>query len=434
MNLEQSSWRQFRRVLRLGIAAAMVLALHADAAGAEPGRAAGALSAPGDMAGLRVVKESQMNGRRVVLYQHAADPAWGYAKNAPPCPFYLVHPLKQVANPPLLVVLHSAGGGVDEALPSITKPNERGFYGDETFYVLCLDCPGADYWWGWHAIRADPKRYADELTPAEKRLLATIEWTAQKTRADRNRIYLNGISMGGSGSMGLGIPHGNVFAAVAVVVPAGVEHVEHRTLGHELPDPPPLFNISSQVDGWSKGEETLLAHFASARYALFFAWGPFGHKVEPAGDSNRAVYEFPWLSIRRNEAYPVFTQASTDHKYPGFRNVTAPDQRGQINGYFRWRNLEDSDSRFAMELRLVRAEELKVRTETPPAESVATVTMRRMQKFKVAKGAACNWAMNRNGKVLQSGRVIADDQGHVTVDGLRVGQDPAQFELRPAMP
>ena len=47
-------------------------------------------------------------------------------------------------------------------------------------------------------------------------------------RINENRVYLCGISMGGSGTLGIGMRHGDTFAAVKANVPAGIEHVSDR--------------------------------------------------------------------------------------------------------------------------------------------------------------------------------------------------------------
>jgi len=376
-----------------------------------------------------VVAESAHNGRKIVQYGHESVNGWGYEKPQSDV-FWLALPLKLTKDPPLCVVLHSAGGDSQEPFQPICAPQyARGFYGDETFYVLSLDCAKNrnDWWWGAEAIKRNPDRYRDELCPAEKRVLSTIEWVVSKFGIDRNRVYLNGISMGGSGSLGIGLNHGDVFAAVSVVVPAGIEHLKYRTVG-PLPDPPPLVNISSHLDSYAVGQEELLKLCAENRYALAFAWGPFGHVSGAISTANASVYEYPWFSIRRNDAYPVFTYATTDDRYPGHMNGTGPDQNGQINGYFRWKNMEDTEERFAMEFRLIRKEELRRPVETP-REAVAEIMLRRLQKFPVRKGVEYRWTMTAGGKVLQSGKTTATALGILTIPAVKISDVPTCLRI-----
>jgi hypothetical protein len=235
--------------------------------------------------------------------------------------------------------------------------------------------------------------------------------------------------MGGSGSLGIGLCKGDIFAAISVAVPAGVEHMEFRMVKGNHPDPPPLFNCSSHIDAWSRGQERLLSYFEKNKYPLFFAWGLFGHRIDVSA-ANPAVHKFPWLAIRKNEAYPVFTRASTNNRYPGFMNKTESDQEGQINGYFRWRNIEDSEKALVMELRLVKMKELG-NTVMPPGQSITDLTLRRLQKFPATKGTEFKWTLTRIGRVLQSGKVRADENGILTIPSLTITDRPSQLKIVP---
>lgn len=388
-----------------------------------------------DLPSIKVIGERFMQapghpGRVVMRYEHDSRPEWGYETPQTNW-FNLVLTNTPVVKAPLLVVLHCAGaaGNGDAQLPAACGPEDRNFYGDGTFYVLCLDCSKnkRDWWWGYDEIGRKRDRFKDELCPLEKRVLATIEWVIRTRSVDRNRVYLNGCSMGGSGSLGIGLHHGDIFAAVSVVVPAGTGHMKHRMASGKFPDPPPLFDISSHLDTMSNGHEEMLKFFQEKKYFISFAWGPFGHTYNVSA-ANPAAYEFPWLAIRRNEAYPVFTRATTDNKYPPLNNKTDPDQNGQINGYFRWKNLADTAAAFAIELRLVKKDELKRPVETP-GESVADVTLRRLQKFAVAPGTECTWSLTRADKVLQSGTVKADAGGLLTLPGVTITDTPACLRI-----
>jgi hypothetical protein len=210
-------------------------------------------------------------------------------------------------------------------------------------------------------------------------------------------------------------------------VPAGAGHALLRMNVGQHPDPPPLFDFSSQNDFWSDGQEQLIAYCEKNRYFLAFAWGPLGHINDPS-QFNATVSEFPWLSIRKNEAYPVFTGASSDNIYPGFQNTTAPDQTGQINGCFRWKNVTDTPGRFVMELRLVRKSELKGPAE-PPVAAIADVTFRRLQQFSVHQGEMYRWKMVADDKTLQSGNVRVDATGVLNIPKINITATPARLEI-----
>src|SRR5712691_11283115 len=109
--------------------------------------------------------------------------------------FYLVYPDKPQPHPPLLVVLHSAGGDAEMELPAyLKKPWFRELSG---FYALALNCgrknaSQQDYWYGQNLIRDHREVYANRLTPVENRLLATIHWVLRQHPIDPERVYLYG--------------------------------------------------------------------------------------------------------------------------------------------------------------------------------------------------------------------------------------------------
>ncbi len=415
--------------LTLILLTAVTVAVRVPRVQAEAGETASA------MPKVELIKEETISERKLVRYEHGSLAEWKYATPQRDY-FYVEHPKKPLGGKaPLRVVLHSAGGGGQSEMAQNLTPARAHIiqaYVDYSSYGLFLDCRAnqpVDWWWGHHSILKMPDLYTKELCPTEKRLLATVKWAMRTFPIDPNRVYLSGISMGGSGSLGLGMCHGDVFAAISVDVPAGADHALFRLRNGEHPDAPPVFNFSAQNDRWSKGQEQLIAYCQTNRHALAIAWGPFGHTSD-ASVFDAGVYEFPWLSIRKDEAYPVFTGASTDNNYPGFQNVTAPDQKGQINGYFRWKNITDTAGSFAMELRLEKKTELHKPAE-PPVSATADVTLRRLQRFEVHPGKSYRWRFVAGETPAQSGIVSAAGDRLLTIPKLKIADTPGQLELTP---
>ena len=143
---------------------------------------------------------------------------------------------------------------------------------------------------------------------------------------------------------------------------------------------------------------------------------------------NSAIYDFPWREIVKNEAYPVFGNADSDQVYPGFKGK-GKDQNGQINGYFRWKNLMDTKKSFSIELRLVRQDELG-KPAAIPKQATADVTLRRLQNFKTKPGTSYAWRLSRQGKQLQAGTQVADKDGLLTLPKVIIGA-PATLEITP---
>jgi hypothetical protein len=157
---------------------------------------------------------------------------------------------------------------------------------------------------------------------------------------------------------------------------------------------------------------------------LLFYWGPFGHANNHAKivEINDLINSFDWLSVKKNEAYPVFTGASTNDPLPW------PDQRadkksGQINAFFRWKDVRETPDAVEMSLLLTKPSELKT-TFTIPAEATADVTLRRLQVLRVAPGETVRWTFG-----AASGAVQADTAGCITIPGLKIAAEPATLNV-----
>ncbi|MEK6239652.1 MAG: hypothetical protein N2C14_33450 [Planctomycetales bacterium] len=376
-------------------------------------------------------KESEFTGRKLETFQHGTKEEWGYA--APQRDTFLVlHPKQARSNAPLYVVLHSAGHDVHSCLKCTTKVGNHDIYhAPSDFFALYLDCRAnkGDWWWGSNKYQ-DP-----EVSPTDKRAIDSVKWVVNRYGIDENRVYLCGNSMGGSGALGLGMRHGDVFAAVKANVPAKVEHVSNRMYfspraipaNVTLPDPPIVFDYSAQNDGWSKGHDGFFKAMNERKYPLFLYWGPFGHANNHANilKVNDLINSFDWLSVKKNEAYPVFTNASTNDPLPW------PDRRddrksGQVNAFFRWKNASETPDAIETTIFLISPSELKT-TFTIPKQATADVSLRRLQKLQVAPGATMRWTFGP-----ASGEVQADASGCVTVPGLKITAKPTALTVRKA--
>jgi predicted esterase len=373
-------------------------------------------------------QESVFTERKLETYQHGVRPEWGYA--APQRDTFLVlHPKQARPQAPLYVVLHSAGHDVHSCLAcTATVGNHDIYRAPDDFFALYLDCRAnrGDWWWG------SEKYKGPELCPTEKRVIDTVKWVIGQYGLDENRVYLCGNSMGGSGTLGIGVRHGDVFAAIKANVPAKVEHVSSRMYfppqtvpaGLTLPDPPIVVDYSAQNDSWSQGHDAFARAMNERKYALFLYWGPFGHanNHEKILQVNDLINSFDWLSVKKNEAYPVFTNASTNDPLPW------PDQRddqksGQINAFFRWRDVRETSDSVTLSLLLTKPAELKTRFAIP-AQATADVSLRRLQTLRVAPGQAIRWAFGP-----ASGEVRADATGCLTIPQLKITAEPASLTV-----
>ena len=366
-------------------------------------------------------KDGLLRGRRLELFHHEALKEWNTPGQMDS--FALLHPCRKKRKTPLYVVLHSAGHDLYSCLGcSVFKNNHDIYRAPEDFFGLYLDCRAnekLDFWWGGINAKGQgaPERKT-QIQTVEKRIYATIEWVMENYPVDPERIYISGNSMGGSGALGLGMCRGDLFAAVKVNVPAGVEHMMDRCFhtGISLEDPPVCVDYSAQNDLWSAGHEKFFKVMRENKFPLYAYWADFGH----ANDDdqmlvkNDLIHSFDWLSIRKNRAYPVFTNASSDDPNPweaGNLDSTLP---GQINGFFRWENVADRKGSFKMKLFLADPQTLQTRF-TIPETAVADVSLRRLQNFRIAPGEKISWSFG-----VLSGCTAADEKGLLTLEKLPI--------------
>lgn len=387
---------------------------------------------------LKINDSLSFNGRKMEIFCHESNPEWGYRKPQTDT-MIVLHPQTPPKERKLLVVLHSAGHNVYTALLCTDrKGNHDNYHAPADFYALYLDCSAnrnVDWWWGgYHSGDQGliARNSGPETRPAEKRVIDSVLWAIEKYRIDPNQVYLTGISMGGSGSLGIGLPHGDIFAAIKVDVPAGIEHVSDRMYlrdselpaGVNFPDPPVVIDYSAQNDKWSKGHERFIRAMQERKYPLIFCWGAFGHAHNHANmrKVNGLIDAFDWLKIKKNESYPVFTNASTDDTLPWPANL-GEKSPGQVNGFFTWKNLVDTPENFQMELSLLDKNRVKTAPRVPE-KSVADVTLRRLQQFRTAPGQTVKWKFGS-----QSGTAKADRNGLLTIEKLEIGE-PKILELQ----
>jgi predicted esterase len=383
-------------------------------------------------------KDAVINDRAMETFEAGVKPEWGYAKSQQDT-FVVIHPKVDRKRAPLYVVLHSAGHDVMSCVNCTRTVGNHDIYrSPDDHYALYVDCrkhQALDWWWGGMHVRDQrliKKNSGGDTTPVEKRVIDTVKWAIQKYGIDPDRVYLSGNSMGGSGTLGIGMRHGDIFAAIKANVPAGIEHVSQRMYfapqtvpaNVTLPEPPVAIDYSGQNDGWSTGHDRFVKAMSDRKYSLFLYWGPFGHANNSAQimKVNDLIDSFDWLSVRKNEAYGVFTNATCNSELPwpdDLKNRTA----GQVNAFFRWKNISDSAERIEMSLFLVNAANLKTQFEIPK-EASADVTLRRLQQFRLKSSASFHWTFGAT-----KGDGQADEQGLVTIPALTITPVPTTLSV-----
>src|SRR6202044_854038 len=92
----------------------------------------------------------------------------------------------------------------------------------------------------------------------------------------------------------------------------------------------------------------------------------------------------------------------------------AEKKAGQINAFFRWKNVRETTDTIETTLFLVKPSELKTRF-TIPTEATADVGLRRLQMLRVAPGAKARWKFGTS-----DGEVRADAAGCFTIPRLKI--------------
>ena len=380
--------------------------------------------------------------RKLEVYQHGIKKEWGY-ETPQQDTFIVIHPKTKRKSAPLYVVLHSAGHNVFSCVKCTKQVGNHDIYDSpDNFYALYVDCRAnkGDWWWGgMHAkdVNLTKKNSGLNPMPVELRVIDTVKWVIDKYKIDPERVYLSGNSMGGSGALGIGLRNGNIFAAIKANVPAGIEHVSERMgFSHEswlnYADPPITVDYSAQNDGWSFGHERLVKAMNDRKYPLYLYWGPFGHANNHARimEVNDLINSFDWLSVRKNEAYVAFSNASCNDKLPW------PDNRsdkssGQVNAFFRWKIISDEPNKITLSLHLTNPINLKTKFSIPE-EATADISIRRIQNMKVAPGDILNWNYGEetvNTPTKATGKVKADSWGLITIAKMAISVKPKTLTI-----
>ena len=380
----------------------------------------------------------ELCGRKLELFSAPSCPAWGYAEPQTDS-FAVIHPEKTAAGAryPLYVVFHSAGHDLYSALACTWQAHNHDIYKTPSgMFGLYLDCrrnEAQDWWWGGNSAKGAvrPGRDGLDLQPVEHRVMDTIAWVMKHYPIDPERVYAVGNSMGGSGALGIAMRRGDVFAAVAVNVPAGCAHIADRlgfdgTPPSDLPEPPVLVDYSAQNDAWSAGHERLYRGMRARRYALIGYFGCFGHENDH--EKIRAVNDlfdaFDITTLRRSDPYPAFTNATTDDPIPwGEGGEILHDRPGQVNAFFRWAEAAETENSASLTLRLVSAAECKTRVALP-REATADLTLRRLSRFRVAAGEHLFYEYGD-----RRGSVVADRDGHITLPAVSVTVTPTVLRV-----
>jgi hypothetical protein len=320
-----------------------------------------------------------------------------------------------------------------------------------------------DWWTGYHEHLGTWKSWSEGVVRdyTQQRVLAFLDWAGTQWSIDKNRVFTAGNSMGGSGSPNLGIRHGDrivwTVSWVGVHIPArspqfkGSYEGVYGQLDWKLPfqdNKTPAFTYFD--DEWflrrHPDRETPLLCFANGkndggigwpqardfwkalqetRRPHVFVWGQGGHGQRALLPGPQPGERELGVDVCLDRSLPAFSNCSLDGN-PGNGDPKDGDDQGQSNLHLYWtdKGAVDRPGEWALELRL--------NDKAPKPDCTVDVTPRRCQQFKVKPGTKLTWSnvSLADQKEVQSGTVVADATGLVTVPKVQVSKAGNRLSIR----
>jgi len=302
------------------------------------------------------------------------------------------------------------------------------------------------FWFGYHVV---PQWSAASAAPraypyTETRLDWMLQWAIARYGADPNRIYAEGTSMGGWGTMSYALRRPERFAALFPMLP----RMRHLAVPNLVPGSPTSFTKAAGANPLMPDDTTryfdrmdAVAYVAARHDDLPFIGWSIGRKdgyatwIEQvdfvkAMKANHHGFAFAWNNGNHSTGIEPMTIVRQDYRpelfarnksYPAFGNSSIDDDLGNgdpangalvggINLGFAWDDIIDQPQQWSVRLS----------NRLAQARMTVDVTPRRLQQFKLNPGEQVSWTNSAGG----SGVATADAWGLVTIAA--VGIDPGQ--------
>jgi len=366
-------------------------------------------------------------------------------------------------NIPLIVCLHAREGNFLTNDKGTKIPDEIILSPDD---FLPNDIQHS-YWYGYHQNfnffnPTDIPKDGIVVDYTVKRTKWTIDWVIKMFDTDTNRIYLTGGSMGGGGSVLLGLSFPEKIAAVYSVVPKldysfiteynpdsyynnnkprrkiisqlwgalernlmtndSIPVYSRLNAGYiasikENIDLPYIHIIAGKNDnvvGWAE-KIGVIKKFNDSRHPFYIFWDSRAHssnntKEFQPEDRVEKIYKFAL-----NKSYPAFSNCTANGN-PGDGNSDNGDSFGTINGFLDWDdNITDDEGYYEIFLNSHTLNSTHGIIRNP--DSIYTdITLRRLQKFVVSKKYSYYYQnVETKGHVLQDGYLDADNFNLLTL-------------------
>ena len=351
---------------------------------------------------------------------------------------------KKVAKPaPVGLLLHCWGGSPWQGYGWM-------FNADSGAMFIAASEDPYDWWTGYHEQfgKGERSKAAWEkgvVRPyTQKRLFSLLDWVATQWEVDRSRVFVGGVSMGGSGAPMLAIRHPEKIAWAIGWVGVHVPHLSptfkssYREVygdpewGVKFEDGTPVWDYFNDVwylrkyparetpfitwsngkndgsIGWPQAVEFYKAMQETKRPHLF-VWGQEGHGQRAKMPKNHAESVMP-IDIRIEQSLPAFTKCSLDGN-PGNGDPNDGDKEGSVNYWLYWETKDIVDEAAVWELTV------GLLDKAPKDGCSVDLTPRRLQKFRTPRGAKFAYTVTdvKSGKALAKSEAVADENGLLTL-------------------
>lgn len=433
-----------------------------------------------------VLAYTSPGGRQRLYTQFMDDGAFSREPAGLAFQFWVGLPPQYTTDPtaplPLTVHLHAWGESWQRFYRSSNPAKPGSPYDFPTIWVE-PDDPGNTWWVG--SLAPAPGRPLDApqvRRDTERRLEHLFHWLFSKASGlpiDRDRVYLYGGSMGGTGTLSFGLRHPDWFAALyaltplirpatsswarpgllslwgeppVTALPSRVESLYQtqdlatlleKTRGADLPFTVTVHGRTDHIIDWKTQGLTWLA----ARQAT----GQPGPALFTDGDHDSVFDSFTaalvpnWqpsqFRFARRESYPVFTRFSGDdtpnEPLPACRHADPLYRYGYQGGAIEWGGQGLSVLGRSAPLESVESYTLTLRIRTElchlPRTGTAEVTLRRRQVFRPIPGTLLRWQVQSSaGESLKAGTVQVGMDGRLMIPDVPVTAEGVVLQVKKA--
>jgi hypothetical protein len=339
------------------------------------------------------------------------------------------------------------------------------------------------FWYGYHQ---DMNFFNPDKIPHEgfvdnytvKRVDWTLKWLTETFSIDTNRIYLSGGSMGGGGSIIIGIELRKKIAAVYSFIPKfdysflydpnigsiynkgtarrklisrlwgdhninlftkdsiqvydrlNAGYMARKYMSETLPFIIAFNGKYDNVVGWGEKINFYKA-FNDAGQAGVFYWDSRTHS---STDNAELFPEHKISDIYKytlNKSFPAFSNCSANN-YPGDGNNNSGDKFGTINGFLDWsdsiRDEEDYYEIYIFPKTILTTEG----TIQPPEKIRVDITLRRLQNFRISSLKSYYYQnINSKGELINDGYVDLNKYRLLQIKGFEISGKGNFLKIKP---